>query len=68
MTTTQIDKVFGALETWGTVSPGITAKQLASKARVPVNAVYRRVHELREMGVEIYLNTRKNKKFYRLAA
>lgn len=67
----QIDAIFNVLVN-NTEIPGITPTQLAKKSRVPVENVYKRIHDLRNEGLTIYLNTRKVKgrtqTFYRLAA
>lgn len=66
---TQIEKIENVLLKY-TASPGITAKSIAARARVPVSAVGKRVHDLREV-YNIYTNYRKvdgkRTAFYRLA-
>ena len=52
--------------------PGITVAALASKARVPVENVSKRIYDLRQEGLNIYTNYRKyrgsKKLYYRLHA
>ncbi|MEX0595032.1 MAG: hypothetical protein WD512_00925 [Candidatus Paceibacterota bacterium] len=49
--------------------PGISVAQLAARARVPTDSVYRRVYDLRtEENKTIFTNVRDGKTFYRLAA
>ena len=66
---TQIEKIENALLRHNT-GPGITAKAVARIARVPVDAVAKRVSDLREY-YQIYTNYRKvdgkRTAFYRLA-
>ena len=66
---TQITKIENALLRHNT-GPGITAKAVARIARVPVEAVAKRVSDLREVYT-IYTNWRKvdgkRTAFYRLA-
>lgn len=68
---TQIDRIFNVLIS-NDRTPGITPKTLAKKAKVPVSTVYKRIADLREEGLPIYLNVRnvkgKAQSFYRLAA
>jgi hypothetical protein len=55
-----------------TSGPGVTPQQIAKLASVPVNTVYKRVHDLRvHEGRPIYSNYRKvngkRRMFYRFA-
>lgn len=66
---TQIEKIETALLNHNT-GPGVTAAAIARMARVPYEAVAKRVHDLRE-HYTIYTNWRnvngKRTAFYRLA-
>ena len=68
---TQKQKIFNALSTQGTQYPGITIRRLADRAGVPLDNVFKRVHDLRNEGWAIYTNSRKvngrRVNYYRLA-
>ena len=51
-----------------TTSPGITASQLAKKARMGRKSVMNRISELRADGEKIFSNVKRNKTYYRIAA
>lgn len=52
-------------------TPGVTPKQVAKLAKVPLETVYKRVHDMRVSGVNVYTNFRKvngrNVMYYRVA-
>lgn len=66
---TQVEKIETALRKYA-VSPGVTAKAIAQRTKVPLANVYKRICDLRQTYT-IYTNYRKlNGKrtaFYRLA-
>lgn len=66
---TQIEKIENVLLRH-TATPGVTAKSIANMARVPHEAVGKRIYDLREY-YDIYTNYRnvngKRTAFYRLA-
>jgi hypothetical protein len=70
---TQSDKILHQLESH-MENPGITTKAIAHGARVPVDAVSKRIADLRATGHRIYTNYRKvrgsnaKKAYYRLYA
>ena len=65
---TQLEKITKALYR-NNDFPGVSAKKLANVTKVPLNSVYKRIHDLREMGYTIYTNQRivagQSKSFYR---
>jgi biotin operon repressor len=67
---TQIEKIETALRRYNT-GAGVTADKVASMARVPREAVAKRVSDLRDWGYTIYTNYRnvngKRTAFYRIA-
>jgi biotin operon repressor len=65
MTNTQ--KVAAVLSE-NTVSPGITASQLAKKTRMGRKSVMNRISELRASGEKIFSNVKRNKIYYRISA
>lgn len=52
----------------GTISPGIRISEIAKRANIDKEAVYRRVADLRTGGFDIYTNKKKGETYYRLAA
>lgn len=72
VSTTQRSRILKTLRTsTATKSPGISVAQLATRAKVPVDSVYRRVWDLRQEGFDIYTNSRwvgnEKRKYYRFA-
>lgn len=69
--TSQVDRITNVLAR-NTRTPGITPVALAKAARVSLDTVYKRVHDLRASGAPIYTNTRKvngrSQTFYRMAS
>lgn len=65
----QLQKIENVLRKYS-VSPGVTAKGIAHRARVPVENVYKRIYDLRE-SFTIYTNYHnvkgKRTAFYRIA-
>lgn len=62
-------RIFKALNTArGVTSPGIRTEVLARKAKVSKDELYRRIYDLRQDGLDIYLNRKNGESFYRLAA
>lgn len=66
----QIDRIANVLAK-NSKGAGITVAQIAKLARVPREAVSKRVHDLRNEGYDVYSNYRtvngKRKLFYRAA-
>ena len=66
---TQIEKIENVLIKYN-VSPGVSAESISKRARVPLQNVYKRVHDLRAT-YNIYTNYRKvdgkRTAFYRFA-
>lgn len=66
----QIDKIARVLAK-NNSGRGITVARAADRAGVTKDAVYKRVHDLREMGITIYSNYRNvrgtRKLYYRMA-
>jgi len=66
----QIDKVARVLSK-NNKGSGITVARIADRTGVPRNSVYKRVHDLREMGFTIYSNYRnvngQRKLYYRMS-
>lgn len=66
----QIDKIARVLAK-NNKGRGITVARVADRAGVTKDAVYKRVHDLREMGITIYSNHRNvngtRKLYYRMA-
>ena len=66
---TQIQKIENVLLKYN-MTPGVSARAIAGRCRVPVETVYKRIHDLRT-SYNIYTNYRnvdgKRQAFYRLA-
>lgn len=64
----QIDRVAKVFTTKAaSKSPGLSVKDVATKAKIPYESVSKRVHDLRLNGWNIYTNKRAGETFYRSA-
>ena len=66
-TMSQVERVMTQLAK-NTKGSGITVNALASRARVPRDSVYKRIHDLRNEGFRIFTNQKNGKTYYRLAS
>lgn len=66
----QIEKIARVLSK-NNKGAGVTVARVADRAGVTKDAVYKRVHDLREMGITVYSNYRtingQRKLYYRMA-